>query len=65
MTSRMESAAGEQHNAPVDADAQAARGGQTVLQGGEEVLVHHAGLVAPCPAAPPASGSAGAGRWGR
>ena len=37
----------EHHDAAVDADAQAARGGQAVLQGGDEVLVHHAGLVVP------------------
>ncbi len=36
---------GEQHHAAVDADAQAARGGQAVLQGVDIVLVHHAGLV--------------------
>ena len=36
---------GQEHDATVDADAQTARGRHTVLQGGEEVLVHHAGFV--------------------
>ena len=36
---------GEQHHAAVDADTHAARGGQAVLQGVDEILVHHAGLV--------------------
>ena len=37
--------AGEEHDAAVDADAEAARGGHTVLEGVDEILVHHAGLV--------------------
>ena len=38
-------AAGEQHDAAVYADAQAARGRHAVLEGVDEVVVHHAGLV--------------------
>ena len=38
-------AVGKQHDTAVDADAQTARGRHTVLQGGKEVLVHHAGFV--------------------
>ena len=59
-------AVGKQHDAAVDADAQAARGRHTVLQGGEEVLVHHAGLViALGPQLHLLLEAAPAGRWGR
>ena len=37
--------AGEEHDAAVNADPEAARGGHPVLQGVDEILVHHAGLV--------------------
>ena len=33
-------AVGEQHDQPVHTDAQAAGGGQPVLKGGEEVVIH-------------------------
>ena len=50
MTSRMVSAPVKQHDAAVDAHAHAARGRHAVLQGGEEILVQHLGLVvAPLP----------------
>lgn len=38
---------GEPHDAPVYADSQAACGGHTALQSGEEVLVHHTGFIVP------------------
>ena len=38
-------AAGEEHDAAVDADAHTARGGHTVFHSIEEVLVQHFGLV--------------------
>ena len=37
--------AGEQHDAAVDADAQAARGGQTVFQSVHVIVVHHVGFL--------------------
>ena len=45
MTSRMVSAPVKSMTRAVDAHAHAARGGHAILQGGEEVLVHHLGLV--------------------
>ena len=41
----MESRAAEHHGAAVDAEAQAARGGQTVFQSHDVVLIHHVSLV--------------------